>query len=582
MSATPVNPADALDAIRAGYSFEEPALDVGVALAPAADAPAAAAGSANAAASPTTPDPTAPIRLPLGMMNRHGLIAGATGTGKTVTLQVLAEQLSRAGVPVFASDIKGDLSGLSAAGRDNPKLAERTQAIGQDWSGRGCPVEFASLGGIGTGVPLRATVTDFGPLLLSKVLELNDTQESVLSLIFHFADQAGLALLDLSDLRAVLNHLDSPEGKEDFRSLGGASAATLGVILRQVAQLEAAGGEAFFGEPAFDTADLLRTTDDGQGVITLLGLSQLQDRPALFSTFLMWLLADLFQDLPEVGDPDKPSLVFFFDEAHLLFADASKAFLDSVTRTVRLIRSKGVGIFFVTQTPKDVPEDVLAQLGSRVQHQLRAHTPNDQKALRATVQTFPTSAYDLEEVLTTLRTGEAVVTVMDPDGAPTPVAATRMRAPESQIGPVPAADLEAAVAASPLTPKYGERIDRESAREILTARMEAGSEAAEADAGSPQESASQPEGSTPQESASQPADDTAAEAPGRIPAPSPQGGGRGSGGGAGRGSGSSRGSARQEKSAFDKVVSSPAFKQFTRTAAREIARGLFGTGRRRR
>ena len=571
MSATPVNPADALDAIRAGYSFEEPALDVGVALAPAADASdAAAAGSANAAASPTTPDPTAPIRLPLGMMNRHGLIAGATGTGKTVTLQVLAEQLSRAGVPVFASDIKGDLSGLSAAGQDNPKLAERTHAIGQDWSGRGCPVEFASLGGIGTGVPLRATVTDFGPLLLSKVLELNDTQESVLSLIFHFADQAGLALLDLSDLRAVLNHLDSPEGKEDFRSLGGASAATLGVILRQVAQLEAAGGEDFFGEPAFDTADLLRTTDDGQGVITLLGLSQLQDRPALFSTFLMWLLADLFQDLPEVGDPDKPSLVFFFDEAHLLFADASKAFLDSVTRTVRLIRSKGVGVFFVTQTPKDVPEDVLAQLGSRVQHQLRAHTPNDQKALRATVQTFPTSAYDLEEVLTTLRTGEAVVTVMDPDGAPTPVAATRMRAPESQIGPVPAADLDAAVAASPLTPKYGERIDRESAREILTARMEAGSEAAEADAGSPQESASQP------------ADDTAAEAPGRIPAPSPQGGGRGAGGGAGRGSGSSRGSARQEKSAFDKVVSSPAFKQFTRTAAREIARGLFGTGRRRR
>ncbi|HJG81381.1 MAG TPA: DUF853 domain-containing protein [Brevibacterium senegalense] len=571
MSATPANPADALDAIRAGYSFEEPALDVGVALAPAADASdAAAAGSANAAASPTTPDPTAPIRLPLGMMNRHGLIAGATGTGKTVTLQVLAEQLSRAGVPVFASDIKGDLSGLSAAGQDNPKLAERTHAIGQDWSGRGCPVEFASLGGIGAGVPLRATVTDFGPLLLSKVLELNDTQESVLSLIFHFADQAGLALLDLSDLRAVLNHLDSPEGKEDFRSLGGASAATLGVILRQVAQLEAAGGEDFFGEPAFDTADLLRTTDDGQGVITLLGLSQLQDRPALFSTFLMWLLADLFQDLPEVGDPDKPSLVFFFDEAHLLFADASKAFLDSVTRTVRLIRSKGVGIFFVTQTPKDVPEDVLAQLGSRVQHQLRAHTPNDQKALRATVQTFPTSAYDLEEVLTTLRTGEAVVTVMDPDGAPTPVAATRMRAPESQIGPVPAADLDAAVAASPLTPKYGERIDRESAREILTARMEAGSEAAEADAGSPQESASQP------------ADDTAAEAPGRIPAPSPQGGGRGAGGGAGRGSGSSRGSARQEKSAFDKVVSSPAFKQFTRTAAREIARGLFGTGRRRR
>src|SRR5690606_23945627 len=255
-SATP-----AVDAIRAGYAFDEPAIEVGVAL------------------TPTDPVPDAPVRLPLGMMNRHGLIAGATGTGKTVTLQVLAEQLSRAGVPVFASDIKGDLTGMSAAAQANPKLTERTDAIGQDWTGRGCPVQFTSLGGIGTGVPLRATVSDFGPLLLSKVLGLNETQESVLSLIFHFADKEGRALLDLSDLRAVLNHLDSPEGKEDFRSLGGASAATLGVILRQVAQLEAAGGEDFFGEPAFDTADLLRTTEDGQGIITMLELAGLQDRP---------------------------------------------------------------------------------------------------------------------------------------------------------------------------------------------------------------------------------------------------------------------------------------------------------------
>src|SRR5699024_2349357 len=248
---------------------------------------------------------------------------------------------------------------------------------------------------------------------------------------------------------------------------------------------EAAGGEDFFGEPAFDTADLLRTTENGHGIITMLELADLQDRPALFSTFLMWLLADLFQDLPEVSDTDKPSLVFFFDDAHLLFADASKAFLDAVTRTVRLIRSKGVGIFFVTQTPKDVPEDVLAQLGSRVQHPLRAHTPNDQKALRATVQTFPTSDYDLAEVLTTLRTGEAVVTVMDPDGAPTPVAATRVRAPESQIGPIADEDMEAAVTASDLFAKYGERIDRESAREILTSRLEAGAEAAAEEAPAP-------------------------------------------------------------------------------------------------
>ena len=282
------------------------------------------------------------------------------------------------------------------------------------------------------------------------MLGLNAVQESSLGLVFHYADTAGLPLLDLADLRAVLTHLTSDEGKAELKDIGGLSAATVGVILRSLVTFADQGADAFFGEPEFDTADLLRVTADGQGVVSLLELPNLQDRPALFSTFLMWLLADLFHDLPEVGDVEKPKLVFFFDEAHLLFADASKAFLDAIAQTVRLIRSKGVGIFFVTQTPKDVPDDVLAQLGSRVQHQLRAHTPNDAKALKQTVATFPTSPYDLAETLQQLGTGEAVVTVMDPDGTPTPVAWTRMRAPQSLMAPTPAEVLRPGIAASAL------------------------------------------------------------------------------------------------------------------------------------
>ena len=272
-------------------------------------------------------------------------------------------------------------------------------------------------------------MSSFGPVLLSKVLGLNEVQESSLGLVFHYADQAGLPLLDLKDLRAVLTHLTSDEGKAELKAIGGLSAATAGVILRTLITFSDQGADEFFGEPEFDTADLLRVTRDGQGVVSLLELPNLVERPTVFSTFLMWLLADLFHELPEVGDIDKPKLVFFFDEAHLLFDDASKAFLDAIAQTVRLIRSKGVGIFFVTQTPKDVPDDVLAQLGSRVQHQLRAHTPNDAKALKQTVATFPRSHYELAETLQQLGIGEAIVTVMDPDGAPTPVAWTRMRAP---------------------------------------------------------------------------------------------------------------------------------------------------------
>jgi len=443
-----------VDRILAGYSFEGAALEMGVLV----------NGDALT---------DVPVRIPLAMLNRHGLVAGATGTGKTKTLQVLAEQISALGVPVFAADIKGDLSGIASAGTPSEKLLARTTGIGQNWQPTASPTEFFSLGGIGTGVPIRATVTGFGPLLLSKVLGLNDTQESSLGLVFHYAATAGLPLVDLADLRAVLTYLTTAEGKTELRDLGGLSPATVGVILRELITFAADGADVFFGEPEIDTRDFLRTTPDGRGIISLLEVPGVHDKPALFSTFLMWLLADLFNDLPEVGDTDKPTLVFFFDEAHLLFRDASKDFLASITQTVRLIRSKGVGIFFVTQTPKDVPNDVLAQVGSRIQHQLRAHTPDDAKALRATVSTYPTSGYELGEVLQQLATGEAIVTVMNERGAPSPVAWTRLRAPQGSMAPTPAERMLASVAASPLLPKYGTSLDTDSAHEMLARKMQA-------------------------------------------------------------------------------------------------------------
>ncbi len=509
-------------AVRPGYEFEGPALELGGLMLDAENLS------------------DVQIRIPLGMLNRHGLVAGATGTGKTKTLQLLAEQLSANGVPVFAADIKGDLSGLSVPGADNDKIKARATSVGQDWKATGFPVEFFALGGQGTGIPIRVTMSAFGPLLLSKVLGLNDTQESSLGLVFHYADKAGLPLLDLADLRAVVQHLTSDEGKADLKELGGLSSATAGVILRELIGFSDQGADAFFGEPEFESAELLQQRD-GQGIISLLELPNLQDRPALFSTFLMWLLADLFHDLPEVGDIDKPKLVFFFDEAHLLFADASKEFLGQIAQTVRLIRSKGVGVFFVTQSPTDVPDEVLAQLGSRIQHQLRAHTPNDAKALKQTVNTYPTSAYDdLGEVITTLGIGEAVVTVMNERGAPTPVAWTRLRAPESLMGTADAGAMEAAVKASPLFAKYSEAIDRESAREKLAAKLEAGAAKAEADAG--------------EDRLKREADQLSR----RKPAPRQ----------------------KEEDSVVEQVVKSGAFKDFMRTAAREVARGMFRSGRR--
>ena len=450
--------ADEVARITTGYSFEAATLDLGALL--------------NG-----EPVPAAQVRIPLAMMNRHGLVAGATGTGKTRTLQGLAEQLAAKGVPVFAADIKGDLSGVATPGVASDKLTARTAAIGQDWHPEASAVEFFALGGIGRGVPVRATVSGFGPLLLSKVLGLNETQESSLGLVFHYADAQGLALVDLSDLRAVLTYLTSDEGKPELKSLGGLSPATAGVILRELITFADGGADVFFGEPEFDVADFVRTAADGRGIVSLLEVPGVADKPALFSTFLMYLLAELFELLPEVGDADKPKLVFFFDEAHLLFRDASKDFLAQIVQTVRLIRSKGVGVFFVTQTPKDLPGDVLAQLGSRVQHALRAFTPDDAKALRATVGTYPKSGYDLERTLQELGTGEAIVTVMSEKGAPTPVAWTRLRAPQGLMSPTPDAEIDSAVAASPLLARYGTPIDSESAREILTAKMNAAADA---------------------------------------------------------------------------------------------------------
>ncbi len=514
-----------VETVRAGYAFAGPAIELGALVLD---------GVAH---------PEAPVRIPLSMVTRHGLVAGATGTGKTKTLQLMAEQLSAAGVPVVAADIKGDLSGMATAGAQSDRTAARAGEVGQTWSATAYPVEFFALGGEGTGAPLRATITSFGPTLLAKVLGLNAVQESSLGLVFHWADGAGLPMLDLADLRAVVQHLVSAEGKADLEGLGGLSKATAGVILRELVAFSDLGADQFFGEPEFDTADLIRVGPDGRGIVSMLELPSLQDKPALFSTFFMWLLADLHDELPEVGDLDKPKLVFFLDEAHLLFTDASKDFLTAITQTVRLIRSKGIGVFFVTQTPKDVPSDVLAQLGNRVQHALRAFTPDDAKALKATVSTFPHSAYDLAELLPSLGIGEAVVTVLSERGAPTPVAWTRLRAPLSLMAPTDPAAVAAAVAASPLNARYAAVIDRESAYEMLAARHVAvAPPAAPAHVDVPD----LPQARTPARSRPTPKDD----------------------------------------SPLSDVIGSPIFKSFARSAAsalgREITRSVFGTARRRR
>ncbi len=412
------------------------------------------------------------VRIPLGMLNRHGLIAGATGTGKTRTLQLMAEQLSAAGVPVFLADVKGDLSGLATAGTTNARIEERSQATGAPWAASAFPVEFLSLTGK-LGAHLRATVASFGPLLLARVLGLNETQTSVLTMVFTYCDDRGLALLDLSDLRAVLQYL-SDEGADELKDYGGMSRQTVGVLLREMISLEHQGAGDFFGEPEFDLEDLLQLDRDGRGVISALELSDCRDRPALFSTFLLWMLARLYLELPEVGDPPKPRLVFFFDEAHLLFDGASKALREQVEQVVRLIRSKGVSIIFVTQSPRDLPTEVLGQLGNRVQHALRAFTPDDEKAMRAAARTFPkTDWYDVEELLTTVGTGEAVVTVLTRKGAPTPPVACHILAPQASMSALPEAELQRRLELSQQVKRYRETLDRDSAREELERRIAA-------------------------------------------------------------------------------------------------------------
>jgi DNA helicase HerA-like ATPase len=442
-----------------GYAFDEPSLLLG---APMLDGEVAA---------------EAPVRLPLSMVNRHGLVAGATGTGKTKTLQILAGQLSDAGVPVFVSDVKGDLTGISQPGDATAApVMERASQLGISYEPRAHPVELLSLSGE-LGAQLRATVSSFGPILLGKVLDLNKTQVSVLTLVFAYCDDQRLPLLDLADLRTTLKFLSSDEGKPVLEEYGGFSKATMGVLLRSIVELEATGADRFFGEPEFDVHDLMRTTDDGRGIVTLLELADVMDRPRLFSTFMLWMLAQLYAQLPEEGDLPKPKLAFFFDEAHLLFDDASEALMEQIELTARLIRSKGVGVYFVTQAPTDVPSSVLSQLGNRVQHALRAHTPEDEANLRKTVRTFPTTEhYDVGETLTSLGIGEALVTVLSPKGVPTPLAATRLVPPDSLMDAVDDATRAQLIAAGSLQRKYSEAIDRESAHEMITARLEGAAE----------------------------------------------------------------------------------------------------------
>jgi DNA helicase HerA-like ATPase len=412
-----------------------------------------------------------PQSLRLDRANRHGLVAGATGTGKTVTLQVLAQGFSDAGVPVFAADVKGDLSGVGAAAQPNEKLLARAQALGVTLQPAAAPVIFWDLFGQ-QGHPIRATVSEMGPLLLSRLLELNDVQEGVLNVVFRAADEEGLLLLDLKDLQAALTYA-ADNAKDLSARYGNVAPATVGAVQRKLLVLENQGGANLFGEPALDLSDLMRTDASGRGYVSLLAGERLIGAPQLYATFLLWLMSELFEQLPEIGDPEKPRLVFFFDEAHLLFKDAPKALLDKVEQVVRLIRSKGVGIYFVTQNPADVPDTVLGQLGNRIQHGLRAYTPAEQKGLRAAADSFRTNpAFDTAEAIQALGVGEALVSVLDEKGAPTMVEKTSVRPPNSRIGPATPDERRQLMAASPLHGVYDTLQDRQSAFELLKARAE--------------------------------------------------------------------------------------------------------------
>ncbi len=414
------------------------------------------------------------------MANRHGLIAGATGTGKTVTLQVLAENFSRLGVPVFMSDVKGDLSGISKPGKEHPKISERINTIGiSDFIFSGSPVTFWDVFGE-QGHPVRTTISEMGPLLLSRLLNLNDTQTGVLTLIFRIADDDGLLLLDIKDLRSILQY--AAENAASFSTkYGRISRASVGAIQRKLLSLEDQGGDIFFGEPALNLDDFLQTDENGNGIINILAANKLIGSPRVYATFLLWLLSELFEQLPEVGDPEKPKLVFFFDEAHLLFDGAPQALLEKIEQVARLIRSKGVGVYFISQNPLDIPDEVLGQLGNRIQHALRAYTPRDQKALRAAAQTFRTNpSLDTETVITELGVGEALISFLDEKGRPNIVEQALIRPPFSQIGPIDSSERKKIIRGSLVYGFYENVVDRDSAYEMLKRRAEQSSKAAPA------------------------------------------------------------------------------------------------------
>jgi DNA helicase HerA-like ATPase len=432
------------------------------------------------------PIATAQVKIPLRTMNRHGLIAGATGTGKTKTLQVISEQLSGKGIPVLLMDVKGDLSGIARPGEEKPFITERHSKINLPFSPKGFPVELMSLSQQ-DGVRLRATVSEFGPVLFSRILDLNDTQEGVLAVIFKYCDDNQLALLDLKDLKKVVQYV-TEEGKSEIeKGYGKISTATTGIIMRKILELEQQGADLFFGERSFDIRDLLRVDRNGKGYISIIRLTDIQDKPKLFSTFMLSLLAEVYSQMPEKGDVAKPELVIFIDEAHLIFNQASKALLDQIENIVKLIRSKGIGIFFVTQNPMDVPDGVLAQLGLKVQHALRAFTAVDRKAIKLSSENYPISEYyKTDETITNLGIGEALVTALSEKGVPTPLAATMLRTPESRMDILSPAEIDSINGSSDLVQKYSQVIDRESAYEILSRKVEA-QEKASADAASQKE-----------------------------------------------------------------------------------------------
>jgi DNA helicase HerA-like ATPase len=477
-----------------------------------------------------------PQHLVLKRANRHGLIAGATGSGKTVTLQVLAEAFAHAGVPVFAADVKGDLSGVAAAGDPPPGWAQaRAQEIGLTLTPRAAPTAFWDVYGE-LGLPVRTTVTEIGPVLMARILEATDAQEGAIAVAFRLADEEGMALLDLKDLRALFTYVAENAGDVGKR-YGLVTPQTVAALQRKLLQLEMDGAERFFGEPALALDDLMRVDAEGRGVVNILAAERLIQSPRLYSTFLLWLLSELWEELPEAGDLDKPKLVFFFDEAHLLFKDASKALLDRVEQVARLIRSKGVGVYFVTQSPADIPEAVLAQLGNRIQHVLRTYTPSDQKAVRAAANSFRASpGVDVAKEIQELKVGEALVSTLDEHGAPTPVARTRIRPPDSQVGPLPLDARERLRAQSDLRRKYETAVDRNSAYEILAKRTEQA------------------------ERAEQKAAEREARQTGRAKAPT---------------------RSRARTSAAERVGGRVASNVFS-AIAREIVRGVLGTPRRRR